>query len=302
MCKKGTLLAAALCMACGLHAGNITFADANVKALCIQNWDGDGDGELSTEEAAAVTSLGTVFRENTAIVSFEELRFFTGLTSINDHAFYKSTVQTVMFPESVTEIGEYAFSESGITGELRVPGTVKAIKNYAFYSCARLTGVVLEEGVEAVGWHSFSGPIRTLSLPTTLTFMSSMAIDPYVNADPSAGIFIPEGDLWVYARGSVPPAINDFAFYYVFSAAHLVVPYGTADAYKAVNGWSHFGEYFEFGDVNMDGLVNNRDVISTRAHVLGNNPSPFNAMIADINGDGEINNRDVILLRNMVMK
>ena len=37
-------------------ADNITFADANVKALCVGNWDANYDGELSTEEAAAVTS------------------------------------------------------------------------------------------------------------------------------------------------------------------------------------------------------------------------------------------------------
>ena len=302
MKKKSYILAVAFCIACDLFAGNITFADNNVKTLCVQNWDSNNDGELSTEEAAGVTTLGAVFKENKSIVSFEELRFFTGLTSINDYAFYKSTIQTIAFPESVTEIGEYAFSESDIKGELHVPGTVKDIKNYAFYSCACLTSVILEEGVETVGWHSFSGPIRTLSLPTTLTFMSSMAIDPYVNADPSAGIFIPEGDLYVYARSSVPAAINNFAFYYVFSAAHLVVPYGTIDDYKAVSGWSHFREYLEFGDVNMDGVVNNRDVISTRSYVLGNNPSPFNAMIADVNGDLDINNRDVILLRNIVLK
>jgi len=34
---------------------NITFADANVKAICVANWDTDGDGELNTTEAAAVT-------------------------------------------------------------------------------------------------------------------------------------------------------------------------------------------------------------------------------------------------------
>ena len=301
MSKKCLVIVAVLCVACDLYAGNITFADSNVKALCVSNWDDNGDGEMSTEEAAAVTELGTVFKENKNIVTFEELQYFTGLTSIDEYAFYKSTIQTVVFPASVTAIGEYAFSQSNIRGELHIPGTVKEICHYAFYSCRQLTAVILEEGVQTVGWHCFSGPIRTLSLPSTLTFMYSMVIDPYVNADPSAGIFLPDGDLYVYAHGTVPAAINDYAFYYVFNDAHLVVPYGTVDVYKAVNGWSHFGEYLEFGDVNMDGMVNGRDVISTRAYVLGNNPSPFNEMSADINGDGSVNGRDVIMLRNIIM-
>ena len=39
-------------------------ADATVKSICVQNWDTNGDGELSFSEAAAVTSLGTVFGFN----------------------------------------------------------------------------------------------------------------------------------------------------------------------------------------------------------------------------------------------
>ena len=82
MRKKSYILTVVLCIACDLYGGNITFADSNVKALCVQHWDGNGDGELSTDEAAAVTTLGSVFKENKSITSFEELRFFTGLTVI----------------------------------------------------------------------------------------------------------------------------------------------------------------------------------------------------------------------------
>ena len=241
-------------------ADNITFADANVKALCVANWDTDHDEQLSTEEAAAVTSLGTVFREKTNITTFNELRYFTGLTSINSYAFYKSTIERVTFPTTVTAIGEYAFSGSSIGPTLTIPGTVKTIGNYAFNNCRSLTRIILEEGVESVGWHTFSGPISFLSLPASLTTMSSMAVDPYVNADPSSGIFIPEGDLWVYVHSKTPATINEFAFYYLFGEGHLVVPPGTIDAYKAEPGWSHFGEYLVLGDVNGDGAVNVLDV------------------------------------------
>lgn len=302
MDKKSLIIAYTLSCSLSLHAANITFADSNVKALCVQKWDSNKDGELSEAEAAAVTSLGSVFRSKKNITSFGELRYFTGLTAIDDYAFYQSTIQTVAFPPSVTEIGEYAFCQSSISGELQVPGTVKNIEKYAFNSCKQLTSVILEEGVETVGWHCFSGPIRTLSLPSTLSYMSSMAIDPYVNAGSSSSMVLPEGDLYVYVHGNAPAEIDDFAFFYVFADAYLIVPFGAKEAYKAVEGWSHFREYLEYGDVNMDGYVNNRDVISTRAYILGNNPSPFHEKMADVNGDGTINNRDVILLRNNVMR
>lgn len=61
----------------------IVFADANVKALCVANWGGNVvAGEITKGEAAAVTSLNGVFRGNKQITSFNELRYFTGLTSL----------------------------------------------------------------------------------------------------------------------------------------------------------------------------------------------------------------------------
>ena len=260
-------------------ADNITFADANVKALCVANWDTDNDGELSMEEAAAVTTLGTVFKGKTNITTFDELRYFTG----------------------VTTIGEYAFSGSSIGPTLTIPGTVKTIGNYAFNNCRSLTRIILEEGVESVGWHTFSGPISFLSLPASLTTMSSMAVDPYVNADPSSGIFIPEGDLWVYVHSKTPATINEFAFYYLFGEGHLVVPPGTIDAYKAEPGWSHFGEYLVLGDVNCDGAVNVLDVTTLVSYVLNEQLETFVEAAADVNGDGNINSLDITAIVSLIL-
>ena len=273
------LLMAAILIAVSAKADNITFADANVKALCVGNWDTDKDGELSTEEAAAVTTLGTVFKGKTNITTFDELRYFTG----------------------VTTIGEDAFRGSSIGPTLTIPGTVKTIGNYAFNNCKSLTRITLQEGVESVGWHTFSGPISYLSLPSSLTSMSSMAVDPYVNADPSSGIFIPEGDLWVYVHSKTPATINEFAFYYLFGEGHLVVPPGTIDAYKAEPGWSHFGEYLVLGDVNGDGAVNVLDVTTLVSYVLNEPTSPFVEAAADVNGDGNINSLDITAIVSIIL-
>ena len=262
-----------------LWAADITFVDAGVKALCVANWDTNEDGELSEEEAAAVTTLGTVFRERTNIGAFPELRYFTGITAIDDYAFYKST----------------------ISGELRVPGNVKTIGKYAFNSCRQLTAVVLEEGVEEVGWHGFSGPISKLSLPTSLTFMSSMAIDPY-DISSSSIVLIPDGDLYVYSYSKNPPPVNDFAFYYVFGDGHLIVPQDCKEAYKAAEGWSHFMEYLEMGDVNGDGAVNVVDVATLIAYVTGQEPKPFKAVVADVNGDGLVDANDVDALCRLLLQ
>ena len=65
----------------------ITFEDTEVEAICLANYDYNGNGYISKAEAASVTSIGTVFKGNTEITSFDELKKFTGVTSISTSAF-----------------------------------------------------------------------------------------------------------------------------------------------------------------------------------------------------------------------
>lgn len=88
----------------------IDFEDPLVRGLCVDNWDTDKDGELSDREAAAVTDLGAVFSGNAHIRSFDELRFFTGLSSLPQDAFLEcASLESMVVPPSVTSIGASAF-------------------------------------------------------------------------------------------------------------------------------------------------------------------------------------------------
>lgn len=61
----------------------ITFEDAAVKAICVENWGGNViEGEITPAEAAAVTTLDGKFYNNTTIVKFNEFRYFTGITNL----------------------------------------------------------------------------------------------------------------------------------------------------------------------------------------------------------------------------
>ena len=90
----------------------IIFADAQVKAICVANWDTNGSGELCMSEAAAVTSLGLAFSENAEITSFDELQYFTGLTSLDSIAFSGcSAFRSIIIPENLTSVGSQAFKD-----------------------------------------------------------------------------------------------------------------------------------------------------------------------------------------------
>ncbi len=91
--------------------GYIEFTDKRVKAICTNNWDTNDDGELSYEEAAAVTNIGTSFSNALTINSFDEFRYFTSLASLPEKAFHNSSSLVSLYvPEQVRSISDLAFN------------------------------------------------------------------------------------------------------------------------------------------------------------------------------------------------
>ena len=136
----------------------IAFSDANVKALCVANWDLNGDEELEEAEAAAVTTLGVVFVENSTITSFNELRYFTGLTSIGEKAFYGCyCLNSISIPESVINIKGSSFENCHNLSSITIPSSVTIIGDKAFSGCSSLTSVTIPHNVSSIGFSAFSG-------------------------------------------------------------------------------------------------------------------------------------------------
>ena len=133
----------------------ITFTDDEVKQICIANWDTNEDGELSHEEAAAITDLGDVF-EGTEISSFDELQHFTSLKTIAEDAFYGcSDLKSITIPKNVSEIKLCAFLDCASLKSITIPKSVSGIENYAFYGCSSLTSVTIPDNVIKIGYGVF---------------------------------------------------------------------------------------------------------------------------------------------------
>ena len=135
---------------------SIVFADSEVKRICIENWDTDGNGELSQGEAAAVTDLGDVFYYNETIKSFDELQYFTSLKTIGKASFYLcEKLTSITLPNSVTNIEDDAFEYCYSMTNITIPNSVKDIGNYAFYYCEKLTNITIPNSVTNIGGYAF---------------------------------------------------------------------------------------------------------------------------------------------------
>ena len=178
-------------------SNNIDFADQNVKALCVANWDTNSDGELSYDEAEAVMALGEVFKNNDSITTFNELQFFTGLTSIADNAFGGcDNLTSVIIPFGVTSIGTSAFSYCRNLTTVIVPEGLTTIGSYAFMYDTHLTDFVFPESLRIIGAQTFDHcssltylfiPASVISIPSH-AFLGCSGLE-YVSVAPGNTIY-----------------------------------------------------------------------------------------------------------------
>ena len=152
----------------------IQFADENVKKLCVGMWDTNGDLELSYDEAATVTSLGTTFTGNSEIQIFNELKHFTGLTVLDDAFNGCSNLWKVTIPVNVESMtfNNFKGCVSLKTITFEKGSKLKAFtgghdNNYkilgAFLDCKSLTTIEIPASVESLGTAFKGSSLRTIT-------------------------------------------------------------------------------------------------------------------------------------------
>lgn len=114
------------------------------------------------------------------------------ITHIGDYAFDKCTnIESVRYtgytgnagvalPESVTTIGVHAFSDTGVTGTLKLPEHLTEIDSSAFYHCGKLNGELKLPGtVKEIGGFAFHscGFTGKLELPASLENIGNDAFE-----------------------------------------------------------------------------------------------------------------------------
>ena len=251
------------------NSGNcISFDDAVVKGICIKYWDTNHDGELSFDEAASVTNIGTSFKSVTEINIFNEIKYFTSLTTISDFAFFGerknrvdvtpaeyyytySRLSYLNLPNGIKSIGESAFEECRNLSHIVLSDELTSIGNRAFYGCTALTEITFPETLLTIGDYAFynCGSIESVIIPDNVTSVGGNAfgyckqiktvtIGENVTSIGGSAFYEIRGLMDVYCKPVTPPSgcgIDANA-----TSVRIYVPTESIEAYKSAPGWKNF--------------------------------------------------------------
>ena len=139
----------------------VRFEDSIAQQWCVQHYSSDGIG-CSIEDLAAVTSLDSSFRTS-GIVSFNEFRYFTGVTNVDvtdNSNNSNTTLKYITFPNSITRIGKTSGYGGGFLGysaleSINIPSNC-SLNQASFCRCTSLKNVTF--GINcSIGIDCFNG-------------------------------------------------------------------------------------------------------------------------------------------------
>lgn len=169
---------------------NISFADPIAKYACVEKFDTNGDGEVSYEEAAAATTLSGLFADWNTVTSFEEIRYFTSVTSTLNIFNGLTKLTHITIPDNITTLGSF----QGCTAleTVVLPAPLNALPTYCFDGCSSLKSVTLPTGITSIPNYAFRNcaVLETLSVPSTIKSVGQYA---FSNCTVLTGIDLPSG-------------------------------------------------------------------------------------------------------------
>ena len=177
--------------------------------------DNQTDGE-SIEFTYFIDSTGAVitgYTGSSANVSVPSRIQGRPVTEIAHSAFAGSELVSVVLPETVTFVGDLAFSECALLESVTLPEGLEYLGNWAFYGCESLGAVTIPSTVTFIGYNTFSGcsSLASVVIPEGVTDIGYKA---FSDCSSLASVAIP----------STVTEIGAFAFFGCDSLTSVTIP------------------------------------------------------------------------------
>ena len=107
---------------------------------------------------------------NRLIISCKNTIIPDSVTEIGEGVFFESVfdddglLTSINIPNSVTKIGDFAFSGCTLLASINIPDSVTVIGEGAFYNCRSLTSINIPDSVTVIGKSAFGGCTRLTSI------------------------------------------------------------------------------------------------------------------------------------------
>lgn len=168
---------------------------------------------------------------------------------IVEQAFHYSNITSVVIPDSVTSIGNMAFSNCRSLTSITLPSTVRDIGDSAFTWCTSLTSITIPEGVKRIGFNAF-GNCRALT--------SIVIPDSVYSIDESAFAYCTNLTSVTLPNGIT--SISDAMFKYCYALKSITIP----------DNVTSIGEYAFEDCYSLESISYGENVIWVGKHAFNN--------------------------------
>lgn len=182
--------------------------------------------------SSGVTTIGNYAFEscNIATINIPE-----SVVRIGNFAFSDNPLSAVSIPSGVTSIGKSAFEYCSVLNSVVLPETLLSIGEYAFRGC-NLNTITIPENVSSIGRGAFyQNPLASVIIPANVTSLGSGA---FQNCDQLTSVTV---------GMSTPLSIDENTFTNRKNAV-LYVPKGSKADYLAADYWKDFKEIVDDSD------------------------------------------------------